>query len=46
MAAAIGLAVKEPWLTPGGTTLPDRMNELRKHYSHLVGRVHFWQFGY
>ena len=35
----LGLAVKAPWLEPGGPILacPGCMDRLRKHYSHLVG---------
>ena len=33
----LGLAVKAPWLGPGGPFCPGYMERLRKHYSHLVG---------
>ena len=34
----LGLAVKGPWLGPGGTILaPICMNRHRKRYPHLVG---------
>ena len=34
----LGLAVKGPWLAPGGPILaPGCMNRLRKRYSHLLG---------
>ena len=34
----IGLAVKAPWLGPGGANShPGCMDRLRKHYSHLLG---------
>ena len=31
------MAVKAPWLVPGGPTLASCMDRLKKRYSHLVG---------
>ena len=33
----LGLAVKAPWLGPGGPSCPGYMDRLRKRYSHFVG---------
>ena len=33
----LSLAVKAPWLVPGGPTLASCMDRLKKHYSQLVG---------